>query len=148
MTYRDGQLGFLTGLLVLALLSGSAMLVSCGSDEDRARTAPEVPDAGSVASGRDCVPYDDKCVTGTYCQYFEGRTRCLEEGPIARDEPCGNERCQRGSICMFGSSLYGNLCQQPCPLDDVDFRCDIGRHTCFPATDDAGMALPFGVCRY
>ena len=128
---------------ILVLLSGSAMLASCGSDEDRARTALEVPDAG-----HDCVPYEDNCAAGTYCQYFEGRTRCLEEGLIARDERCGNERCQRGSICMPGSNLYGNLCQQPCPLDDVDFRCDITRHTCFRATDDAGMALPFGVCRY
>lgn len=94
------------------------------------------------------MPYEDTCPAGSYCQYLDGRTQCIPEGVVARDETCNDgARCRRGSICLFGSSLYGDICQQPCSLDER-YKCFIGRHTCFRAVDDEGEPLSFGVCRY
>ena len=96
----------------------------------------------------ECVPDDDTCPTGSYCQYLEGRTQCLAEGAVARDQPCNDGgRCQRGSICLYGSELYGDSCQQPCSLDKQN-QCLNRRHTCFVAVGPESEQLSFGVCRY
>lgn len=125
------------------------------TDMEDARLQPEgtdaaalvtLPDGGSGSLG-ECIPYDDRCPAGTYCQYVDGRTRCVEEGEVPRDEVCNESgRCQRGSICLYGSDIYGDSCQQPCHL--TEGSCDISRHTCFVAVGDEGEELPFGVCRY
>ena len=96
----------------------------------------------------ECVPYDDTCAPGTYCQYVGGRTQCVDEGDVPRDESCNDSgRCQRGSICLPSSDTFGDSCQQPCALDE-SVKCFIGRHTCFVAVGDDGEELSFGVCRY
>jgi hypothetical protein len=98
----------------------------------------------------DCNPLADDCPSGSYCQYVDGGTECIPEGVTERDDVCEDTgTCQRGSICLHGSDLYGRHCQQACPLDEDDWTvCDIGRHTCFVAVDDDSRELPFGVCRY
>jgi hypothetical protein len=96
-----------------------------------------------------CVPYDDTCPAGEYCQYIDGRTQCVAEGTLVREERCNGEGCQRGSICMPDDNGSGSKrCQQPCDLTAGPTPCFIGRHTCFPAIGDDGEALSFGVCAY
>lgn len=104
-------------------------------------------DDGTSTASDECIPYEDDCAEGLYCQFVDGRTQCIPEGAVARDETCEEDLCERGSICMFADSLYGKQCQQPCNLAE-DLPCDIGRHTCFVAVDDDGQELEFGVCRY
>jgi hypothetical protein len=102
-----------------------------------------------VADDDACDPLDDSCPAGMYCQYGAGELRCLDEGHAERDANCEPEMCQRGSICMPASELYGPACQQPCDLEQRPWSvCDNGRHTCFAAKSDAGVPLDFGVCRY
>jgi hypothetical protein len=104
--------------------------------------------AAESTSVDDCVPYDDTCAAGRYCQYLDGRTQCVTEGGVARDELCNDGgRCLRGSICLHGSELYGDSCQQPCRLDKPN-ECQLTRHTCFVAVGPEGERLSFGVCRY
>jgi hypothetical protein len=130
-----------------AALSVSLTVGACGGSA--------IDDAGAGASGGagvlgECNPLDDACSDGTYCQLWEGRTQCIEEGSTERDELCEvTETCQRGSICLGAGEFSGKLCQEPCTLDEDPWTvCDIGRHTCFVAVDDEGNDLPFGVCRY
>jgi len=126
----------LFGLALAALASGG-----CGG------SSREEPEEGAQSASDECVPYDDACATGTYCQYVDGRTQCVAEGDTPREELCNDSgRCQRGSICLYSSS-YGDACQQPCALDG-SVGCLVGRHTCFVAVGDSGEELPFGVCRY
>jgi hypothetical protein len=98
----------------------------------------------------ECNPLDDACPEGEYCQYLDRGTQCIPEGDTPRDEVCEDTTtCERGSICLYGSALYGKHCQEPCPLGEEPWTvCFIGRHTCFVAVDEAGNDLPFGVCRY
>lgn len=140
--------------LSLALVAAALLGAACGS-----RVVDESPDAKDVDGGGgtaptagttdsdECLPYDDDCIEGHYCQFVDGRTQCIPEGRVLRDAPCEEDLCERGSICMFADSLYGNHCQQPCNLAE-ERPCDIGRHTCFVAVDDDGRELGFGVCRY
>ena len=135
------------GLLLGALFVG-AWTSGCAGVHERAEPAPRERTDASGTPQTDCVPYADDCPPATYCQYVDGRTRCVEEGTVARDQDCNmTGRCQRGSICMYGG-FYGAQCQQPCPLVE-GFACDIRRHTCFAAVEkEGGPELPFGVCRY
>jgi hypothetical protein len=139
-----GRRGVLIGALACTLSVGA-----CGghSENDAPKTATS--DGGAPGeSPTDCVPYDDTCPTGSYCQYVDGRTQCVAEGAIARDELCNDgARCHRGSICLYGSDRYGDSCQQPCSLDE-QYKCTNGRHTCFVAEAPDGERLSFGVCRY
>lgn len=140
-------------MLLSATLSAGAILLSCGghSQKDPTPTTVTMSDGGTPgasAKANDCVPYADKCPPGSYCQYLDGRTQCVAEGSVARDDTCNDgARCQRGSICLVGSDLYGDICQQPCSLDKT-YECFIRRHTCFVAVGDEGAQLSFGVCRY
>ncbi len=119
-----------------------------GASDGGAPGASDGGAPGASAIATDCVPYDDKCPPGSYCQYLDGRTQCVAEGNVARDDRCNDgARCQRASICLFGSDLYGDICQQPCSLDNT-YECFISRHTCFVAVGDEGAQLSFGVCRY
>jgi hypothetical protein len=132
-------------LLVGAIAGALATAHGCAANGEG---SPGGHDAASL--GDECAPLADDCAAGTYCQHAGGRLQCVDEGSIARDELCGDESCQRGSICLRGAEP-GELsfCQQPCDLnDDTSTPCDITRHTCFPAIDDAGNELSFGVCRY
>jgi hypothetical protein len=137
----------LVGPLLACVLSVGA----CGghSRSGPAETTLSVGGAtGESLRGEDCVPYNDTCPAGSYCQYLDGRTQCVTAGDVARDELCNDgARCQRGSICLYGGDLYGDSCQQPCPLDKPR-PCQNGRHTCFVAVGPEGEPLPFGVCRY
>ncbi len=163
-------------ITVLTILSLGLILAACGgssvSDPEGASggsvsagsTSQDEPEPGSGgkgdrASGGDradatelgeCDPLDDECPVGTYCQWLDDHTECIEVGSTERDAPCKDTgTCQRGSICLGATFSGQELCQQACPLDADPFLvCDIGRHTCFPATDDEGNELDFGVCRY
>lgn len=138
--------------LLLAAMSAGAVMVGCGgkSQTGPAEATVAISDGGAAGEpviANECVPYDDTCSSGKYCQYLEGRTQCVAEGGLARDETCNGARCQRGSICMFGGGSYGDVCQQPCSLDGT-YECSLTRHTCFAARGDEGQQLSFGVCRY
>jgi hypothetical protein len=129
--------------------SGGRSAGQAGSTSDSSGgTSPEP--TGQLELGSDCDPLADACPEEAYCQLWEGRTQCRPEGSTARDDICEKTgSCEHGSICLFGSELYGKTCQQPCPLDEDPWAvCDIGRHTCFVAVDDEERELPFGVCRY
>ncbi len=124
------------------------------SDDD----ADDAP--GSDASGPDeCIPYDDTCPDGTYCQYVSGALRCVVEGDIIPD-PGGNNpdcpagTCSRGGICMPDRSPFATddgrlICYQPCDAtqEREETGCFNGRHTCWPAFD-GDQALTFGLCAY
>ena len=134
-------------------LAFTSSLGACGGHSTRDAAEPPTSEGGAPGESPletpiDCVPYEDNCAPGSYCQYVDGRTQCVLEGVVAREEGCnGGDRCQRGSICLYGSEFYGDWCQQPCSLDER-YKCFIGRHTCFVAEGPEGEALPFGVCRY
>jgi hypothetical protein len=143
---------------LVGALATTSSLGACGGHSTREPAEPVEPTgagAGGGAPGEaplespaECVPYEDTCAPGRYCQYVDGRTQCVAEGVVARDAGCnGGGRCQRGSICLYGSEFYGDSCQQPCSLDGR-YKCFIGRHTCFVAQGPEGEALSFGVCRY
>ena len=138
-------------LTVGPLLACALSVAACGghSKNGPAETSMSVGGtAGESPPVDECVPYDDTCPAGRYCQYLDGRTQCVTEGAIARDQLCNDgARCQRGSICLYGSDLYGDSCQQPCPLDKPN-ECQIRRHTCFVAVGPESERLSFGVCRY
>lgn len=139
--------------LLSVTLSAGAVFLGCGGQSQKAPAegTPDMSNGGNPTASVDssaCVPYDDTCPPGEYCQYLDGGTQCVAEGGIARDELCNDgARCQRGSICLYGSELYGDSCQQPCSLDKA-YKCSMGRHTCFVAVGDEGEPLSFGVCRY
>lgn len=139
----------LSPLLVGVLLASASVLAACGGHSRNDPVPTTVSDGGTPGdSPTDCVPYADTCPAGNYCQYLDGRTQCVAEGTVARDELCNDgARCQRGSICLYGSDLYGDSCQQPCSLDER-YKCVNGRHTCFVAVGPEGEQLSFGVCRY
>jgi len=136
--------------LAAAALSGAACgngvvdespdVEATGGDEGTATTT-------GPTDSDECIPYDDDCAEGHYCQYVDGHTQCIPEGEVQRDDPCDDALCQRGSICMYADSIYGNHCQQPCNLEE-QWPCDLPRHTCFVAQDDEEQQLWFGVCRY
>lgn len=134
-----------------ATSSVGAFLAGCGGHSKNDPNPTAMSDGGTASASPnldECVPYDDTCPAGSYCQYLDGRTQCVTEGAVARDQLCnGGARCQRGSICLYGSDFYGDSCQQPCSLDK-QYECTIRRHTCFVAVGGAGERLSFGVCRY
>jgi hypothetical protein len=153
MGARDSRPGWrrvLVGALAFALGVG-VFLCGCGGQSKAGPAATTLSDGGTTSespSTDECVPYDDNCPTGSYCQYLDGRTQCVAEGEVVRDALCNDGgRCKRGSICLYGSSLYGDSCQQPCSLDG-QYKCFIGRHTCFVAMGAEDEELSFGVCRY
>lgn len=136
--------------------TGGSASESTGGSGGGAASTPDGGSAGSDSASQTlaelgaCSPLDDTCPEGTYCQLREGRTECIEEGSIERDELCNETgTCQRGSICLWAGESSGKRCQEPCTLDEDPWTvCDIGRHTCFVAVDDEENDLPFGVCRY
>jgi hypothetical protein len=146
--------------VLIGALASTLSVGACGghSKKDAEPTAseggapaePTASEGGAPAEPTaECVPYDDTCPPGRYCQYLDGRTQCVAEGDVGRDELCNDGgRCQRGSICLYGSNLYGDSCQQPCDLDQPYGECFIGRHTCFVGVGPDGEELSFGVCRY
>lgn len=148
MCAREGRGGWRWGLGV-GLLACMWVVGACGGHSKTDPVATTLSDGGTPAEQpTECVPYDDTCPTGSYCQYLDGRSQCVAEGAIARDELCNDgARCRRGSICLYGSDLYGDSCQQPCSLDK-QYECFVGRHTCFVAVGPEGERLSFGVCRY
>lgn len=138
-----------------SILLASWCCAACGGNsvDDTSEEPSDGSNGGNFEQSTElgsCDPLEDTCAEGTYCQVLDGSTLCLPEGATERDEVCEESgSCQRGSICVFGSELYGKSCQQPCPLDGDPWGvCDIGRHTCFLAVDDDGNELSFGVCRY
>ena len=130
-------------------------------DDPGPDTTPDVaqPDVADAAVGSSCIPWDDQCPEGTYCQYADGDLRCVAEGDVIPD-PGGNNPecptgvCSRGGICMpeqtefgFGDGRF--ICYQPCDATQErgETGCFNGRHTCWPAFD-GDDPLAFGVCAY
>lgn len=136
------------GVLIAALAS-TLSVGACGGHSENDATKPTTSNGGaSDEPPTDCVPYDDTCPIDSYCQYVDGRSQCVAEGAIARDDLCKDgAHCQRGSICLDGGQFSGDSCQQPCTLDQR-YKCSNGRHTCFLAVAPDGEPLSFGVCRY
>lgn len=168
------------------------LTVGCGNDDRTAATVDGGVDTGSDASedsasedaGSDtivdptpdagpdtvpqppqeqCIPYDDQCAEGEYCQYFtEGDPlRCIAEGDVEPDPggtnpECPTGVCSRGGICMPQRNPFGDdppvrfICYQPCELDEEweDRDCWNSRHTCWPVEGPDGEPLSFGICEY
>jgi hypothetical protein len=64
------------GLLVGTLLLGVS-ISGCSGVHERAERPGT--DGGVAPQAKDCVPYADDCPPAMYCQYVEGRTRCVEK---------------------------------------------------------------------
>lgn len=117
-------------------------------------------DAG--ASLEPCVPWDDMCPEGQYCQYVDDVLRCIDEGTVEPDPggsnpPCPEGVCSRGGICMPNRGSFGGdlICYQPCNVGLNDPNglpgnadCFNGRHTCWPVEGPDGAPLSFGLCEY
>ncbi len=109
----------------------------------------------------ECMPHNDMCPDGQYCQYTDDGLRCIDDGDVAPDpqnhsEPdCPTGVCSRGGICYDeapGEPLGGLRCYRPCDPAQVGMAgpdvCMNGRKTCRQATDADGNALPFTYCSY
>lgn len=120
-----------------------------------------VADAQADASPEECLPSDDMCPAGEYCQYTSGRLQCVMEGefssPLQGDPltECPDGVCARGFMCMVDArGSERPTCYQVCSLAlDAEpvfssSDCTVGRHTCAPAIGDDGERLPFGLCYY
>ena len=118
---ETGWRGVSIGALILTVGVGA-----CGGHSENDAGKPSAFDGGAPGDlPTACVPYDDTCPIGSYCQYVDGRTTCVAEGATARDALCNDcARCQRGSICLYGSEIYGDACQQPCSLDK-QYKCSM-----------------------
>ena len=127
--------------------------------------ADSTPDAAADTAPQppveECIPYDDQCSDGEYCQYFEegDPLRCIPDGDVVADPggsnpECPTGVCSRGGICMPMRNPFGNgsrfICYQPCEVgeDWEDRDCFNGRHTCWPALGADGEELSFGICDY
>lgn len=131
-----------------AVIEVDAEVVEADAEIVEADAEPGEPDA---APSDDCVPYDDQCPEGTYCQYEAGRLTCVAEGEPEYDHhtppPCPEGRCQRGAICMRHEHDRQPFCYQPCDVNADSRDCSNGRHTCWPA-EDGDTQLSFGICNY
>jgi hypothetical protein len=99
--------------------------------------APVVPE---------CLPYDDMCEAGEYCEYTGGRIRCVavptSGGRVGG--PCSTAgRCQRGGICITVNNEA--KCYEPCNPDAA--ACSNPSQSCVRQTSLQGQDLPFGICR-
>jgi len=114
-------------------------------------------DAAPDAEPSGCLPYDDRCPDGEYCQHVDGEgLRCIPDGDVVPDPDhhsppvCPSGVCSRGGICVAdprGGAAGGLRCFDPC--DPADARgCHNGRHTCREALGPGGAPLGFGVCDY
>ena len=102
---------------LVGVLASTSSLGACGGRSSPDAAEPNASDGGGPAeSPTECVPYEDTCAPGRYCQYVDGRTQCVPEGLVARDQGCnGGARCQRGSICLYGSEFYGDSASSLAP---------------------------------
>ena len=118
----------------------------------------------------DCLPYDDMCPDGQYCQYQDDGLRCIDNSDVVAGATgnwpdCPEGACSRGAICLEASATGVDSgagdelrCYPACApqfigtigasCGDMPGCCHNGRHTCHQATDENGDALAFGVCRY
>ena len=114
-----------------------------------------------------CIPYNDQCSEGRYCQYQNEQLLCIESEGIELDGTgntplCINNRCGRGLVCLnpewVGDFAGEPRCYQPCAPEFIDQAgaecsdelgcCLVGRHTCFPVISETGDSLSFGACHY
>ncbi len=106
-----------------------------------------------------CSPHDDQCSEGQYCQYLEGRLRCIDNGEVEPDPRfhstpnCPTGVCSRGGICYQvhrSGTLQAPQCFWVCDPVSIGSKgdCPNGRHTCYQAEDAEGQPLPFAICDY
>lgn len=142
-------------LLALLLPLAITGCIAESGDPLAEATDAEAPDSSDAAPDPEpeatCLPQADDCPPGEYCQYEDGRLRCVPEGDVAPDPQwhrlpaCPDGRCSRGGICMPYDFSDDPVCYHPCG-PEVD--CVNGRHTCRPVYDADGVDLGFGLCNY
>lgn len=92
----------------------------------------------------ECLPYDDMCEMGEYCEYTGGRIRCVDVGTGRRGGSCDvRQRCEKGSICITVNNEA--RCYEPC--DPVAPSCSNSSHSCEQQTSLQGKPLIFGICK-
>lgn len=144
--------------LGLASLLG---ILGCSDSGGEAPVDAMATDTGADAIEAECLPSDDMCPVGEYCEYTSGRLQCMAEGmfsPPLQTDPlteCADGICARGYACMVDArGGTRSLCYPVCtlaidaPVMDPFLGCSNGRHTCVPAIGDGGERLPFGLCYY
>ena len=91
----------------------------------------------------ECLPFNDQCENGKYCEYSGGKIRCLDEGTGQRGGPCDiRGRCQRGSICI---TVDGDAsCYEPCNPESPS--CSDASKSCVRQNSLSGSPLVFGIC--
>jgi len=149
------RLSIATALVTVLCIGG------CPNSEAADPADAAAMDTGADANAPECLPSDDMCPTGEYCEYTSGRLQCVAEGtfssPLQADPltECPDGVCARGFVCMVDArSSSRATCYQACTLGldaEPEFEvrdCTNGRHTCAPAIGDDGVRLPFGLCYY
>ena len=107
----------------------------------------------------ECIPHNDMCPEGQYCQYLDGRLQCIDNGDVAPDPQfhrtpsCPTGVCSRGGICYndHRDSTREAKCFwvcDPASIDSDERVCMNRRHTCYQAEDTEGNVLPFAICDY
>lgn len=84
----------------------------------------------------ECLPFNDMCDQGNYCEFTGGRLVCVPPGTPARGAACPINRCQAGSICITLDNMA--LCREPCDPDNP---------ACTSGMCERVTGQPFGVCR-
>lgn len=143
--------------------AGDATSAEDAAGGDATVTPDAGRDTGPDASDDDpCIPWDDACPDGQYCQLVDEELTCIPDGdvrpdPGASNPPCPDGVCSRGGICMPNRDAFGGdlICYQPCNvgLNAPDERpgnadCFNGRHTCWPVEGPDGSTRAFGLCAY
>ena len=158
----DSSAGGAGGEAGTAGAGGEAGAGSAGGGAGMAGAGGEAGMAGAGgAAMSDCLPHDDMCPEGQYCQYTEGRLRCIADGDVAPDiqnhnpPDCPTGVCSRGGIChdRYPGEALGRLrCYVLCDPSNAGISgpsvCANGRHTCHQAVDQSGQELPYAVCDY
>jgi hypothetical protein len=123
----------------MALMGSNPDGYSCSVTIDRdlglGVCAPVVPE---------CLPFNDMCRRGQYCEDSGGRLQCLPQGMAEVGEACPTNRCEKGAICVF---MNGNgLCYEPCDHQAQMSTCSTAGETCQEVTE-GGRSMHYGICR-
>lgn len=99
-----------------------------------------------VANLPSCIPWNDMCVAGQYCEYTGGSNNfgCVPEGTSQPGAACTQQNpCMKGGMCL--NLGQGAQCQKPCDPQGGT-GCTPNTEVCIGLIDQNNQPLPFGVC--